>query len=476
MQVYLGGLVLFVGNLVLKSLPRLVAPVYTLDTFTHLYIVRAVKTSRRIPRHLDGFLVDEYHGAPFAYPFLMHLVLALFPIRFLERAERFIGPLLSSIDMVVVYAAALALSGSLHTALYTAVLYSIVPIAFCDALFLTPRIMGVLFVNVALVCIVLFDLYMHWSLLALVVMMGVGIFLLHKFTAQAFIVGSFSLLAFARHRVEIGVALACVPLVLVVLPNGIYLRRILVDHIAVLKWWCSHVRREHGALLRIVAREVAQTPLLVPFIIFLAADPIGFAGSSPRSLMLAWALGLLVVAWATSYIKPLQFLGKGERYKIYCGFPVAFLTVSYAQQGGHLWPVLLLALAGTASTARVGWQMVRSIPHSIKDLKLLCARLRDLPKEKIWALGYGLGPLVLYWTGKKVFGGLSMRAVLREPDLFPRLKVPHAHVIEKFGIDYLLVDDLYVSLGNLDLGSYRYRELARQGRYRLLEILGKAHS
>jgi hypothetical protein len=67
-----------------------------------------------------------------------------------------------------------------------------------------------------------------------------------------------------------------------------------------------------------------------------------------------------------------------------------------------------------------------------------------------------------------------MSAVLKEPDLFPRLKVPHAHVIEKFGIDYLLVDDLYADLGNFDLGPYR--ELAREGRYRLLEILREAHS
>jgi hypothetical protein len=477
MQVYLLGLVLFLGNLVLKSLPRLVAPVYALDTFTHLYIVRAIKAGRRIPRHLDGFLVDEYHHAPFAYPFLMHLVLALFPIRFLERAERFIGPLLSSIDVVVVYAAALVLSGSWHTALYTAVLYSIVPIAFGDALFLTPRIMGVLFVNVALACIVLFDLYLQWGLLALSVTMGVGIFLLHKFTSQAYIVGALSLLAVARHRGEIGVALACVLFVLALLPNGIYLQRILVDHIAVLKWHYAHTRREHEGLLRVVAREFAQTPLLVPFVIFLATDPVSFAGGSPRLLMLAWALGLLIVAWATSYIKPLQFLGEGERYKIYCGFPMAYLTVSYAQQGGHLWPALLLALAGiasAASTGRAGWRVVRSVSHSIEDLKLLCARLRDLPKEKVWALGEGLGPQVLYWARKKVFGGLSMSAVLKEPDLFPRLKVPHAHVIEKFGIDYLLVDDLYADLGNFDLGPYR--ELAREGRYRLLEILREAHS
>lgn len=213
-------------------------------------------------------------------------------------------------------------------------------------------------------------------------------------------------------------------------------------------------------------------PLMLPLAVFFADEPSFFLDNPLFRMSIAWAGGLYLVAWATKYIPPLRFLGDGDRYKCYAAFPTAFVAASYYWYHPSLWALALLVVAGLLSIAAIGRHiilLIRHPSHSPEHLSALCARLRDMPKDRVWVLSPGLSTQVLYRTGKKVFANLNFSCVSREPSLFPDLKKPYTYVIDKFGINYLVVDDEFMDLSQADIGSYK--EITREGRYHLLEVL-----
>jgi len=476
MDIYLIGLFLFAANFILKSIPRALVRNYGVDMFTHLHIIRAITANGRLPKRLNGFLVDEYYDAPLAYPFLMHLILASFPISLVERGERFIGPLISSLDVLVVYSFVLILHQPPPVALYTAVLYSIAPVVFRAVPHLTPKIFGILFVNAALASMIAFSLGPGWMLFAVGVIMGTGIFFVHKFTAQAFLVGALSVLIAADQRIKILAALGLIILLLVVPLRSLYWKRILRDHIAIWKWHCHRPRELPANRIRLLLGEFWNTPLIISLVAFFIYDSSFFLGDPLYRMLIAWAAGLYLMAWATKYIVRLRFLGEGDRYKCYAAFPLAFLTVCYWYQNPSPWALALLVGFGFLSLAGMGREFVllmKDPPNSVesvKDVKTLSDKLRNMPKDNVYALG-GNSLQVLWWSGKKVFGALNAKAFSSEPDIFgvSVLRKPYTYIINKFHINYIFIDDHFFDLSQMDLGSCE--EIAREGHCHLLEVL-----
>ena len=404
------------------------------------------------------------------------MILALFPVHLIEQNERFIGSLVSSLDVLVVYGFVLILHQPLQVALYTAVLYSIAPIVFRAVSHLTPRIFGVLFVNIALACIVAFNLDPGWMFLVVSIIIGTGIFMLHKFTAQAFLIGALSIFIAADQKIAMLAILGLIFLLLAIPLRSLYFKRILRDHIAIWKWHYHRPRELPANRIRLLLGEVVNTPLIVSLVAFFVYDSNFFLSSPLYQMLFAWAVGLYLTAWATKYIARLRFLGEGDRYKYYTAFPTAFLTVSYWYHNPSSWALALLVGLGFLSLVGMAREFILLMKdrsnsvESLRDVKALSGQLRNMPKDNVYSLG-GHSLQVLWWSGKKVLGALNAEAFSREPDIFgvSVLRKPHTYIISKFHINYIFVDDNFFDRAQADLGPYK--EIAREGHCHLLEVL-----
>lgn len=466
---------LFLATFILRSLGRVInRDLYTSDVFSHLILIKKIKQARSL-RIFSDYILDIHYQELITYPLLMQAILSFLPSRVIEKLERYISPFISSLDLTIVYLFFLYWTQDYFLSALAATFYLITPVIHSEFMFLTPRSFGILFVNIALSCMVSSNLEPWWGFFVVASIIGIGIFLLHKFTAQAFLVGTLSILVVADHKLGILAILALILFSLTIPLRRLYLERVFRGHVKVLKWHYRNPRKLGVSPIRLLFGEIWNTPLMVPLVAFFITNPDFFLESALHRMLFAWILGFFLMAWAVKYFTKLRFLGEGNRYKYHAVMPIALLTVSYWYNNPQLWTLALLLGAGLLSVGGVAREIVlvaKRHPHSVKELRALCNRLRKMSKDRVWVLGYGLGPDVAYWTEKKVLAEaalLNVEAFLENSDLFPVLSKPYTYIIERFSINYLLVDDQFLDLSQVDLGFYR--EIAREGRYRLLEVL-----
>jgi len=90
-----------VFTFLLRALPRFVLRnVYVSDTYFHLYCADVIRKNRfAIPDKLPRVLLPHR----FTYPYLYHLLLALFPLRQRLWAERFSSAVFDTLSLIVIY-------------------------------------------------------------------------------------------------------------------------------------------------------------------------------------------------------------------------------------------------------------------------------------------------------------------------------------------------------------------------------------
>lgn len=478
LQIGLISAFLFISNFVFKIFPRITKNIWSTDTFTELYIIKLIKKNRNLPEYSPAHLIDRYHNAPFATPFLTHLILSVFSLKCLEKHEKLIGPFISSLTIVVIYAfTSLWLSPGL--AFGIALISIIAPINFWDDLFLTARPFGFLFVNLAILSLITFYLSRSPLFLAVAVITGTGVFLLHKFSTQAFLVSLLAILIATGFELKT----LMIPLIILIILfwplRKFYIKRILNNHFNVLKWHWRNMKkglRKYATpvTFKSLIKNFANNPFFALLAVFIIQNPDFFLDNKIYRIMLLWALIPEIAACLTKYVKNLGFLGEGRRYRGYNIFPIAFLVIAFWGQNQNplntalLITVVIFSLLSIGRIFKTGVLGQKNILND--DLKKICRRLKSLPKENVWPIGYGVAPAVMYLTEKNVPIALHGASLLKEPPPLP-LRVRFYDTINRFKINYLLIDKRRPDIKDIYLGDYK--KIAEEGNYRLLEIIPK---
>ena len=484
--------VLFLANFLLKSSPRLIKNFLPKgDTFTHLYITRLIHRTKKIPKTLPHWLIDDCYRAPFAYPFLMHLALALLPTQWLEKHEKFIGPFISSCDILIIYLFSTIWLSSYWAALLT-FFYIITPINFPADISFTTRPFGKFLINIAILSAIILCLNQEIKILFLVlsVISGVAIFLSHKFSSQVWLFSILLILVATNFNLKIFSIIAGVFFMLLIPFRKIYFKTILTDHINTLRWHYENTKNKvkvfytsYRITIKTLIGEYIYNPFFPLFIIFFIQDINFFLGNPLYKLLLFWAFGLQLVVYLVKYPKKLRFLGEGARYKYYNIFPIVFLVTVYISYHWTIANIILLFVSIIVSIASCGYIIKNRILSSVdlsadKQLKVICQKLKKLSGDNVWEMGCIPPAIVMYLSNKKVLACLHSGTCLKEPNLFPEKRISHFHsyVIYKYKINYLLIDktcrardysQMYEELN--EIGSYK--KVAEEGRYYILKII-----
>lgn len=380
------AILVILGCFILRAWPRLILrSAYVSDTYLHLYCASVIRESKfHIPQKLPRVLLPHRY----TYPYLYHLLLAVFPLRYRLWVERLSGALLDTLSLIVIWIFSswvVRVEGhpTPNLPLIVCALF-----AFSPALLRigsgprayngSPRPLGMLLYLTHLCSTwAAFQTQNIWMFL-LGLVSGAGIFFSAKFATQVLLFFGvfFSIFISPDYLVcLIGCLLLAVLLtrrrVLAVLEGHflhslnyyktmqkIYLYPGFDSHnfLAYVEQWKSirnlfHLRSfySHKEFTKNFMSWFYQESLPVhlfvtvfPQYFFIVYYGFRYASFTPLERFLAvWMAGGLFYFLFTK-VKPFLFLGEGERYLEFALFPSLFLFVSAFYYQPFLWGILFL--------------------------------------------------------------------------------------------------------------------------------------
>jgi hypothetical protein len=189
-----------------------------------------------------------------------------------------------------------------------------------------------------------------------------------------------------------------------------------------------------------------------PFILAMLVTPI------PNNIwtihMYWWAVAILVWAVLTTFGGPLRILGPGFHYMKTSVFPTAYtLAVAVNVQEGAVSLVgLTLLLSIIASFAALAYfyrvMARRQTEHTAQtppDLAEAAAHLRTLPGQRVLVLPTMYADFVTYNAHKAVVWGGHSGDLRKFEEFFPVLRKPLPYFVERYDVDYLILDHAYVT-------------------------------
>jgi hypothetical protein len=167
-----------------------------------------------------------------------------------------------------------------------------------------------------------------------------------------------------------------------------------------------------------------------------------------------WAVAILVWAVLTTFGGPLRILGPGFHYMKTSVFPTAYtLAVAVNIQEGAVsvvgLTVLFSVIASFAALAYFYRVMARrETEHTAQtppDLAEASAHLRSLAGERVLVLPSMYADFVSYNADKAVVWGGHSGDLRKFEEFYPVLRQPVTYFVERYGVDYLILDHAYVT-------------------------------
>ncbi|MDH7499441.1 MAG: hypothetical protein QHH30_03560 [candidate division NC10 bacterium] len=477
-------------SFLLRALPRLLhRDALVADTYFHLYCARVIaQNSFKIPARLPRVVLDH----EYSYPFLYHLLLALFPPKLRAWAERLTGAIFDTANVVLIY----LFSGWIvhqsdspdlgHLPIWVAVLF-----AFSPALLRTgsgpracngsPRVMGQTLYLIHILSS-LYGLFVgSLPALILALLAGAAMIVTAKFGTQVllFFGAFFSLLLSFQYLWLLGGSL----LFALLLSKGQawkvirgqvrhsrfyfqHLQRVfLYPHIPNLKqyakgaglhlWWLLRKGDLKGALewfyterhpLHLLITVYPQF-LLVPFLL----PRYGAVGFLQRFL-LVWAASALFCFLATK-TRPLLFLGEGERYLEYGLFPSLWLGVRFflPRLEVVVWAFLAYSLLSAIYCLWSHLHRCREADEGFHRAERAFSELNRMPPGVILPIG-SLHWQTLYGSDFPVLtlgGNVDERILPREQFLLVYGRYPYpseefTRILREYDVSYIVTDKAHL--------------------------------
>ncbi len=457
------------------------------DAWYYLLYVEELKRSRRVPVKLPYFLLDiEEQWYPHGFPVL----LSLLPEAVLKGYRWAIAPAIDCVQLFILYVFTLLATTSVTSAVVAGVAYATTPTLIAENLNLNSRSLGSLLFTLTMLS--LFAVELNGSFVEFAAVAGFGglLLLTHKLSSQGLVI---TLLgeALLIGRVEPLIVLGAVFGVALLLSKGFYLK-ILKGHCDILRFW-------RGNLLNLGAHQVYDSPVYAPtgesenkpptrfhkaglqgFIwhlkvlfshnLYILAFPLVLTMKpSPQVqwFCVRWILLVYLVAFTTTLLPPLKFLGEGHKYLKLAAFPLAFLVGTWETGASSL--ILIPLLVSNL------WVIVRTIqPLTLgkvdEGLMRMVTHFRDAEPGGVVAIPAHAADAVACLAKQKVLWGAHSSGYEKLEPFFPVLKQPIQKFFMEYDVKFLLIDQGYVDPKNLNLQSFTL--LLEEGSYRVYRYDG----
>ncbi len=487
---------------IVRLLPLRRCPTLGIDNWYWLLVAEDVKRRRRLPARLPYYLLED---AEQWYPPLYGGLLALVPMRVLERHGGKVSQLVDVVHGLVAAGAVLAVGGHPVVAAAAGVSYALAYFPLSCNVQLQPRGLANLLLTLAVGGLWWYHATGSVAVWCGVLAVSTALLLLHKMTVQMGVVflAGFGLWAWDW---RIPVLLPASMAAATVLTGGFYIK-VLRAHWDIVAFWHRHMRylgshqyyespryRKEGVVTTAYHQPglkgfVGKLPALarynmylvmVPGLVYAAVRAEG--GPSPLETFLWLWLGMSV-GWTllTAMVPGFQALGAGVLY-LYQSFVPLF-----ALAGLYLWDAPLavrligfgLWAVGLAASVHGYVTYMRNLGRGDAtalndDLRRLLDRLADLPDGGVYCIPFQLPDLVAYRTRKPVFWGghgYGFRRYLAP--YFPVMRESVRETLHRRNLRYVLFWRGYLdALEDIGLAEERdLRLLAEEGEYALYEVL-----
>lgn len=457
------------------------------DTWIHLLIVDEIKKHRGLPNNIPYFLFgkEEYD-----YPPVFHVILSIFPLKFLEKTWMYISPIIDMIQMIILFIFSFYFTKNAEISLLAAFIYAITPAILIECMSLNTRAIGSLSFSLTLIPIMLYSTSGNVYFLLLALFFGIVLLYTHKLSTQALYI---FLIAFSIIEENI---------IYIVLGVSIFLgafavsrkwySRILRGHIMILDFWRRHIHLYHTrkdmytlfktfdfknkklvfSTLKQFGKIVYLNPWILFIFVFLLTDNALNKDSLTNNLII-WIVIIYISFIAITYIPALHFIGDGERYLTYSVFPSSFVAARVITEHGssiiYIGAIisLLISLAGIYQILK--WYHDYGTTFSYTTgLRKIFDYIKNSEKQNIMCNPLGLSFMVSYFTRKKTLFHLSPMSFDEGTVIFPTQTKPLDYIINKYKIDFILSDSRSKDIDISEINNKR--KVLSEGFYDLYEV------
>jgi hypothetical protein len=454
------------------------------DTWYYMASAEAIRSQKRLPIRLPQYLLHEDTES---YPAIFPLFLALLPPPWLRSYFWLISPIVDSIQLLLLYLLSFRLTDSVIAAGTAGLIYAVTPQLISETRNLNGRAFASLLQTITMLVLlrsVILSDGPSSELLSPTALWIVGVLLVavlyntHTSTTIAFLVSVATVsVIFGEWRLLLA-GLAGLPLAILI--SGGYYLRVIMNHVHAARFWIRNVKytRAHQVQdsplfstgngsgsagkglyrspLALWARVLGENPFILAMLVTRIPDNVWVAH------MYWWAVAILVWSILTTFGGPLRILGPGFHYMKTSVFPTAYaLSVTVNIQEGALSPVgLALVISIIASFAALAYfyrvMARRETEHTAQtppDLADAASYLRRLPGRRVLVLPSMYADFVAFNADKAVVWGGHSGDLRKFEEFFPVMRKPLAYFIERYAVDYVVLDEAYVSPGLLGIDS-----------------------
>ncbi|MFH1856962.1 MAG: hypothetical protein ABH836_07070 [Candidatus Omnitrophota bacterium] len=505
MLVVLAGILIAAVSFYIQIRPRLGNRYFGIDTWRHLAVADYIREHKKYPHLMPHhYLIDE----PSDYPPLLRIMLSVIPKGVLERYQWLVSPVFDFLHNLLLFAVVYILTGNLMLAVTAQVIYMVSPLIIMENSSLTTRSLASLLFSMVFLSMLIFSTTKSLTALCAAVLFLSILLLTHRMSIQAFV---FIVLFFSLYeKTFIYIAMSCAGFIIAVIVSKGYYLKVLRGHIAMLNFWRKNIVNRYAHQIRGLMKKGESNPDIVfriyqivrslPAIAVFAANPFviivpGFLilkkklffhfdyMGIPEELffkLCLWSVGMLVIAILVRQIRAIEFTGEGERYLEYSAFPTAIVSAVILLNGlnsEHKWIFLTVfftvgILASLLPALFIQNKVVaKDTQRSVREpLNKIFAFLNSRQEEiRLMTIPLYLADAAMYFTRAKVLStDSSIAHVVNYPDFFPVLKKPLGDTLNRYGINYLLINENYVKLSELRLEENMV--LSREEKFCLIDV------
>jgi hypothetical protein len=449
------------------------------DTWYYLASAEALRRQKRLPIRLPQYLLHEPHES---YPAVFPIFLALLPPGWLRAYFWLISPAIDAVQLLLLYLLTFRLTDSVLAAGTAGLIYAVTPQLISETRNLNGRSFAALLQTITMLVLLRNVIPSDGPSASLngpgdAALRVVGVLLVallyntHTSTTIAFLVSVAALSAVFGEWRLLAAGLAGLPVAILI--SGGYYLRVIRNHLDAARFWLrnvqftrahqvedspvfsSHVGRRGGrprqglyrSWLALGVRVFGENPFILPMLI----TPI--PANVWAAHMYWWAVAILGWSLLTTFGGPLRILGPGFHYMKTSVFPTAYaLAVTVNIQEGAISAVgLALLISIVASFAALAYfyrvMARRETEHTSQtppDLADAADYLRTLPGERVLVLPTMYADFVSYGARKAVVWGGHSGNLDKFEEFFPVLRRPLEYFVDKYAVDYIVLDEGYV--------------------------------
>ncbi|MCK4526050.1 hypothetical protein KAW18_01660 [candidate division WOR-3 bacterium] len=472
-----------------------------IDIWYWLLYIKNLSEKHGFSIKIDNYLLDSNEQC---YPPLFPILISKLGEKRIRKYGYLIAPLIDCFQLFLLVLVAFLLTQNIALTLIAGLVYAIMPILITYNFQLNPRSLGSLFFSIVFLSVLLIELTNNYYFLLAIILFGVLVLFTHKMTTQIMVV---FLLSYSVITLDL-VFVAVVPIIFffaIVFSKGFYLK-ILRGHYDIVTFWKRNInylrahqindsflyKREEKVASKVpislspkIDRVFSDNPSLLKAVEIFARNPfvlvvfpfifkLSDLGLVEKYFII---LVLIVYGWifVTTFIEPFRCLGEGFLYAYPVAFPIAYLAgslfVSFKQIVSI--PVLVIAILPSLLVVYLSYKNIKNGKRMgliDKDLEEITDYLKELPRDNVMCFPVALAEFVTYITGKKVLWGGHSSGFKELEVFFPILKEKVEYFIHNYGINYVLVDNDYVTIEDFMKNKNMISLIKQKGKYSLYEI------